>query len=43
MNSFFNIFKKYECPICQKKFRKVEESMQHEQVIHGTGKILYMQ
>ena len=39
MNIFLNIFKRYQCPICQKKFRKIEESMQHEQVIHGTGKI----
>ena len=35
---FLNIFKRYECSLCQKKFRKVEESMQHEQVIHGTGR-----
>jgi hypothetical protein len=29
------MFKKYRCEICKKKFRKIEEIMQHEQVIHG--------
>jgi hypothetical protein len=29
------MFKKYECETCRKKFRKIEEKMQHEQVIHG--------
>jgi len=32
------VFKRYECKICKKKFRKIEESMQHQQVIHGTGR-----
>ena len=38
MDFFLNIFKKYKCHICNKKFRKVEESMHHEQVIHGNGR-----
>lgn len=38
LNSFFDFFKNYQCPMCKKKFRKIEESMQHEQVIHGTGR-----
>ena len=29
------MFKKYECKTCRNKFRKIEELMQHEQVIHG--------
>ncbi len=33
-----NLWKKFHCPICNKRFRKIEESMQHEQVIHGSGK-----
>ena len=35
---FEKVFKRYECKICKKKFRKIEESMQHQQVIHGTGR-----
>ena len=38
MNSLFNLFKKYQCSLCNKTFRKIEESMQHEQVIHGSGR-----
>jgi hypothetical protein len=25
--------------MCKKKFRRVEESMQHQQVAHGTGRL----
>jgi uncharacterized C2H2 Zn-finger protein len=33
-----NLWKKFDCPLCNKRFRKIEESMQHQQVIHGSGK-----
>jgi len=39
LNFLLNLWKKFECPLCNKRFRKIEDSMQHEQVIHGTGKI----
>lgn len=35
---FENLLKRYECTVCKKRFRKIEESMQHQQVIHGTGR-----
>ena len=38
MNFLINFLKKFDCPICNKRFRKIEESMQHEQVIHGSSK-----
>ena len=38
LNFLINIWKKFHCPICNKRFRKIEELMQHEQVIHGSGK-----
>ena len=41
MDTLFNIFKKYQCSLCNKKFRRIEESMQHEQVIHGSGRSYY--
>ena len=39
LNFLLNLWKKFDCPLCNKRFRKIEDSMQHEQVIHGTGKI----
>jgi uncharacterized Zn-finger protein len=27
-------FKKFECEVCQKKFSRQEELMQHQQVVH---------
>ena len=30
-----NLFKKYQCDKCDKKFSKEEELMHHEQIIHG--------
>jgi uncharacterized protein with PIN domain len=38
LNFLKHFLKKFECPICNKRFRKIEESMQHEQVIHGSSK-----
>ncbi len=38
LNFLINFLKKFDCPICNKRFRKIEESMQHEQVIHGSSK-----
>lgn len=29
-----DFFKKHECKACDKKFRKIEELMQHQQVAH---------
>ncbi|NOJ27143.1 MAG: hypothetical protein DA330_03935 [Nitrososphaera sp.] len=29
------LFKNHECDKCGRKFRKIEELMQHHQVIHG--------
>jgi predicted nucleic acid-binding Zn ribbon protein len=29
-----DLFKKHECEACGKKFRKVEELMQHQQIAH---------
>jgi uncharacterized protein with PIN domain len=37
LNFLIHFLKKFDCPICNKRFRKIEESMQHEQVIHGSG------
>ena len=37
LNFLLNLWKKFDCPLCNKRFRKIEDSMQHEQVIHGTG------
>lgn len=34
------IFKKIRCEVCKKTFTKIEELMQHEQVIHGKN-LLY--
>ena len=34
------LFKKHICEACEKKFRKIEELMQHKQVIHGKS-LLY--
>jgi DNA-directed RNA polymerase subunit RPC12/RpoP len=28
------LFKKHECAVCGRKFRKIEELMQHQQVAH---------
>jgi len=28
-------FKKNQCKVCDKKFSKLEELMQHQQIIHG--------
>jgi KRAB domain-containing zinc finger protein len=33
-------FKKYQCEKCNDKFRKIEELMQHTQIIHGKN-LLY--
>ena len=30
-----NLFKKYQCDKCDKKFSKQEELMNHKQIIHG--------
>ena len=30
-----NLFKKHVCETCGKKFGKIEELMQHKQVLHG--------
>ena len=30
-----NFFKKIKCDICEKKFSKEEELMNHKQIIHG--------
>jgi KRAB domain-containing zinc finger protein len=30
-----DLFKKHECEACGKKLKKIEELMQHKQVIHG--------
>ena len=38
LNFLLNLWKKFACPLCNKRFRKIEDSMQHEQVMHGTGK-----
>ncbi|NOJ28899.1 MAG: hypothetical protein DA328_01875 [Nitrososphaeraceae archaeon] len=35
MNFFSYILKTHRCNICNKKFRKIEYLMQHEQVTHG--------
>jgi KRAB domain-containing zinc finger protein len=35
-----SLFKKNVCETCGTKFRKVEEMMQHKQLIHGKG-LLY--
>lgn len=32
------IFKRNKCEGCGRSFRKIEELMQHEQVVHGTDK-----
>lgn len=32
-----NIFKKHLCEGCGTKFRKIEQMMQHIQVVHGKG------
>ena len=32
-----NIFKKFKCEKCLKKFRQQEELMQHEQIAHGSS------
>lgn len=32
-----NIFKKHLCADCGTKFRKIEQMMQHIQVVHGKG------
>ncbi len=29
------LFKSHQCDKCSRKFRKVEELMQHQQVVHG--------
>jgi predicted nucleic acid-binding Zn ribbon protein len=36
MKTPFSFFPKYECEKCGKKFRKVEQFMQHQQVAHET-------
>ena len=36
-----DIFKKNICETCGKKFRKIEELMQHKQVIHGKDLLYY--
>ena len=36
-----DIFKKNICETCGKKFRKIEELMQHKQVIHGNDLLYY--
>ncbi len=28
-------FKKNQCKVCDKKFSKLEELMQHQQIVHG--------
>ena len=35
------IFKKNICETCGKNFRKIEELMQHKQVIHGNDLLYY--
>ena len=35
LGSKLELLKKQICETCGKKFRKIEELMQHEQVIHG--------
>ena len=35
LGSKLDLLKKHICETCGKKFRKIEELMQHEQVIHG--------
>jgi hypothetical protein len=35
------IFNKNICETCAKKFRKIEELMQHKQVIHGKDLLYY--
>ncbi len=37
------IFRRYECGICKRRFRRIEFAMQHEQVIHGSGKMYHCQ
>ena len=29
------LFKKHKCHICDKKYRKIEQLMQHQQIVHG--------
>ena len=29
-----DLFKKHQCEVCKRKFRKVEELMQHQQLAH---------
>ena len=35
-----DLFKKHRCEICKKRFGKIEDLMQHKQVIHGSD-LLY--
>lgn len=30
----FDLFKKHRCPVCDKKFRKVENLMHHRLLVH---------